>query len=334
MPLSVLTHAAFMDTVPSPETATAPRGRARRLRPSLIVGALIFAAFAAFVQWYLGWPALMAPWARLPLAATGTAAALMAASYGVRALRLYDYFSSMHGRFPLALKLTLQHNAWNNLLPMRSGEASFPILMARYFGTPAAESLPALLWFRVLDAHTLAAAALGALGGLWLNRGAAAALFVIWMSLPWLLYRLGGRHAVLLDARPVHGRWLRTWRRLLAGLPLARGAFWRAWAWTGINWVVKFAALVWLLRQFQPMPLAAAILGVAAGDATSVLPIHGVAGLGTYEAGIVAGLAASGVSPGATAALKGAIDLHLFVLSAAVLGGALSFFIPAGRRRG
>ncbi len=321
-----------MCAAPSHEPAVKRRSR-RVAEPAYLVGGMILLAFIGFVQWYLGWPRLLRPWTALSGPAVAVAAALMMASYGARAGRLWDYFRApMAGRFPAALRLTLQHNLWNNFLPMRAGEASFPLLMSRYFGIPPGESLPALLWFRVLDMHTLVASALAALGGLWFNAPAAAALAALWMTLPWAGYRWGRRHA----ARPrpsAAGRLARLAHQVLAGLPPSGGAFWRAWAWTLVNWGLKFAALAWVLRQFVPLPPAAAVLGVIAGDATSVLPIHSVAGAGTFEAGIMAGLAASGAAPAPQTALAGAVNVHLFILSAAVIGAAAGWCLPGRARR-
>ncbi|HHM05194.1 MAG TPA: UPF0104 family protein, partial [Gammaproteobacteria bacterium] len=95
--------------------------------------------------------------------------------------------------------------------------------------------------------------------------------------------------------------------------------------WTYVNWLVKLAAFAWVLTLFAPVPAAPALLGVIAGDLTSVLPVHGVAGAGTYEAGVVAALLPLGLDAGA--ALRGAVNLHLFILASTVLGGAASLLI-------
>jgi hypothetical protein len=323
-----------MSAAPSHEPTVKHRTR-RPLDPATVTGVLILVAFIVFVQVYIGWGTLLRPWTRLSVAAVTVAAVLVMASYGVRALRLYDYFrSAMARRFDLALKLTLQHNLWNNLLPMRTGEATFPLLMARYFDMPVVKSVSALVWFRLLDMHTLVAGALAALGGLWLNDAAAAGLLLLWMATPWLGYRLGRRHAGRLLAAPDTGRTTRILHQVAASLPASDRAFWRAWAWTVINWGVKLAGLVWVLQQFIHAPVAAAVLGVIAGDTTSVLPIHGVAGAGTYEAGIVAGLAAAAAGIAPDTALSGAVNVHIFILSAAVMGGAVSLCLPGPARRG
>ncbi|HHM06123.1 MAG TPA: UPF0104 family protein, partial [Gammaproteobacteria bacterium] len=208
-----------------------------------ILGVLIFAAFVAFIEVYLGWGALLAPWAALPPAALVAAALLTLASYGLRALRFYDYFAAdMSGRGGACVKLMLQHNLWNNLLPMRTGEFSFPWLMSRYFAVPVARSLPALAWFRVLDLHALGLAALA--GAAWLDGAGWLAVLAAWLPLPGLLSRAAGLLRRRLGERT--GRLAPLLDKLLAGLPRTRRALWRSVLWTYVNWLVKLAAFAWV----------------------------------------------------------------------------------------
>ncbi len=52
-----------------------------------------------------------------------------------------DYFPrETKGQFRRLLKLTLVHNLLNVMLPLRSGEASFPLLMRSEFGMPLARA--------------------------------------------------------------------------------------------------------------------------------------------------------------------------------------------------
>ena len=296
-----------------------------------LLGAGILAGFIAFVQVYFGWPRLLAPWLHLPVAEVAVAALLILISYWLRAVRFYDYFrTAMAGRFALCIRLMLQHNLLNNLLPMRTGELSFPVLMTRYFSVPALHSMPALLWFRVLDLHTLGIFALLAIHSAAWPWPLTAAALALWLPLPWLSFHFSARWRRALQ-RHHHKRAYLLMSRLLQGLPQAPAAFWRAWGWTALNWVVKLGAFVWVLRLFIPVSLPAAWMGAIAGDLTSVLPVHGVAGAGTYEAGVVAGLLPYGVA--AQPALAAAVNLHLFLLGTTLAGGAISLFI-GGRRRG
>ena len=102
-----------------------------------------------------------------------------------------------------------------------------------------------------------------------------------------------------------------------------------SWMWTLINWAVKLGVFAWILMMFIDIPLAAAWTGAITGDLTSVLPIHGLAGAGTFEAGVVTGLMPYRVS--ASAALQAAINLHIFVLATTLIGGALSLLLGPSR---
>jgi len=297
-----------------------------------LAGVAILAGFIVFVEVYFGWRALLAPWTRLPLEEIAVAALLTLLSYWLRAVRFYDYFrAEMVGRFGLCVKLMLQHNLLNNLLPMRTGELSFPVLMSRYFAVSSLRSMPALLWFRLLDIHILGICALLAVQSvLWTWPWTLLGL-MLWLPLPWLAFHFSGRWRRWLNHHD-RGRLPQLLGRLLQGLPQQAAAFWRAWLWTLINWVVKLGAFAWVLRLFIDISYPAAWMGSIAGDLTSVLPIHGVAGAGTYEAGVVAGLLPYGVAP--QPALAAAVNLHLFLLGTTLVSGAISLFIGGRRHHG
>ena len=293
-------------------------------------GLAVLVLVIAGVQWLIGWNQLLMLWRSISPAALALAALSTLGSYAVRALRLYDYFlPATHGGFVACLKLTLLHNLFNNLLPMRTGEVSFPVLMTRYFATPLAGSLAALLWFRLMDLHALAAVALLAVGGRWLDVGWAGLLTAVWLGLPWWSFRLQAAPALARLGQRLPARWRERLVRARAGLPQTPTAFWRAWLWTQLNWLVKLAVFAWILRLFAPMPGAAAVMGAIGGDLTSVLPVHGVAGAGTYEAGVVAALTPFDIPT--AAALAAAVNLHLFMLGLSLLGGALGFLLSHDR---
>jgi uncharacterized membrane protein YbhN (UPF0104 family) len=294
-----------------------------------LIGVAILVGFIAFVEVYFGWSALLAPWRHMPLDQIAVAALMSLISYWLRALRFYDYFrKEMAGRFGLCIKLMLQHNLLNNLLPMRTGELSFPVLMSRYFAVPSLRSMPALLWFRLLDLHVLGIFALLAFQDIVFTWHWTAIGLILWLPLPWLSFHYSKRWRRWLSHHE-RGHLSQMTGRLLQGLPQEAAAFWRAYGWTVINWLAKLGAFVWVLRLFIDIGYPAAWMGSIAGDLTSVLPIHGVAGAGTYEAGVVAGLLPYGVAP--QPALAAAVNLHLFLLGTTLLGGAISLFL--GRPR-
>lgn len=305
-------------------SAESPRGWGR-VAASLLIGI----GFIVFVEWFIGWASLLRPWRAVPLSWIGAAAGLAFLTHVARALRVHDYFGApVRGRRWMCLRLVLRHNLANNLLPVRSGELAFPVLMARDFGVQPAESLAGLLWFRALDVHAVLLLALPALMA-GAGRGTTAVIALAWLALPWLGYRLG-RGLTRRVRGHAAGRTGRLLKRLLLALPQDAAVFWRAQLWTLATWALKLAVFAWVLMLFAPLDAAVALLGAIGGELTSVLPVHGVAGLGTYEAGVVAGLAASGLD---TATMLGAaVNLHLFVLGVTLVTGGIA--AAAVRRTG
>ncbi len=290
-----------------------------------LVNIAIFIAFIIGIQIYYGWLDLLAPWEDQSPARLCLALALVFSSYWVRSMRVYDYFrDQIQGSFLRCFKLTLQHNLLNNLLPMRTGEISFPVLMSRYFQISMLRSVPALLWFRLLDLHTV-----GALALLIVNPFPRHTLLVIlmlaaWMTLPALAFWGSNRLKSVLETR-AQNRVGSLLLKVMHGMPQESIAFRRTWVWTLATWAVKLGVFAWVLRLFVEIPWSGALLGAVLGDLTSILPVHNIGGAGTYEAGVVAGMLPFGV--GASAALAAAINLHLFLLAATLFGGALSLLL-------
>ncbi|MBI3777259.1 MAG: flippase-like domain-containing protein [Gammaproteobacteria bacterium] len=291
----------------------------------LVLGLLVFLGCVIAVQIYYGWDRVLAPWLTVAPGALLTTLILTFISYALRSLRVYDYFHiQLRGRFMLCFKLTLQHNLLNNLLPMRTGEISFPVLMARYFDVSATTSVPVLFWFRLMDLHALVAIALLAVGDAWLAQNYLLPVTLLWLLLPLAAY-LAHNGLARKFASASHGikKYL---AKILTSLPQTPREFWRAWLWTWINWLVKLGVFAWVFQLFAPVSWSVAGLAAIAGDITSVLPFHGVAGAGTYEAGIVAALLPFNIAP--EIALAAAVNLHLFLLGSTLLGGLVAVFLP------
>lgn len=293
------------------------------------IGLILLIGLVVLVERVIGWAALLAPWRTLQPTPLAAAIILVFFTYGLRALRVYDYFrADTRGHFATVLRLSLQHNLLNNLLPARSGELSFPVLMSRHFAIPALRSVPALLWFRLLDLHTLLACGLLVSGDALFGPGWAWPLVLVWMLLPWLGFRLIAPR--LSRWRLPEGRLGARLHQATQALPLEAALFWRSWLWTLLSWGIKLAVFAWILGLFAVMDTGAAWLGVIAGDLTSVLPVHGVAGAGTYEAGVVTALLPFGID--AKTALQAAVNLHLFILGSTLLAGLLSLALPVRRQ--
>jgi uncharacterized membrane protein YbhN (UPF0104 family) len=278
---------------------------------------------AIIIEWAFGWVHLLAPWASISLSGLALAIGLMLASYVLRAWRVADHFA-IRGHFGAMLSLNLQHNLWNNLLPMRAGELSFPLLMKQQFGTDPGYALAGLFWIRLVDAQVLATLALGSL--LWLAKIEALALGLVLFALiaPFVFWALRGRLAAWV-ATLREGKARKFLEKILSGLPRDSAHFARGVLLTWANWLVKLAALAWVLRQFIPITWSGAGLGVLGGEVTSVLPIHAPGGFGTYEAGMLAALLPQGLE--LATATTAAINTHLFLLGTSLVFGLLAILI-------
>jgi uncharacterized membrane protein YbhN (UPF0104 family) len=286
---------------------------------------LIFFIFILAVEYYWGWATVLAPWQALSPIAIFVSIILFLLSYQIRTWRLYDYFlPQTKGRWIAALRLMLLHNILNNLLPARSGEISFPLLMKRYFAVDYLQSIPALLWFRLLDLHTLLS--LGfvtwAISLVLQHRLIYLPIVILWLLLPLVFYTLKNT----LRSSVSHS-WV---LKVLEGLPQNAAMFWRNWFLTWLNWVIKLAILVWLLGQFLQVDITYLVSSVIAGELSSVLPFHAPGGVGTYEAGMVVPLLA--ITDTAQAA-KAAINVHLFMLFSSMIGGLIGWLLPVSTNK-
>jgi uncharacterized membrane protein YbhN (UPF0104 family) len=308
----------------------------KRLRAgvaALLFNAALLALFAWFVERHGGPRLLLAPWREVELPILALAVCGMLLSYGVRALRIYLAERDIpRGRYLACLRLILINNAVNLVLPARSGEASFPILMSRWFGIDPARATGTLIWLRLLDLHVLATIGAGCAAAGWLgaqqglSRLAWAAAALAALS-PLLLFGLRRPLAARLAGRT--GKFPTLLARAMTGLPrryrglvLDLGLSW-------LSWSIKLTALGWVLSRLAQIPQSLGTLGAIGGDFSTVLPLHAPGGFGTYEAGVLALLAPA--SAPSAALLAAAVNLHLLVLGTALLSGAAAWLAASVR---
>ncbi len=299
-----------------------PLLRLGRLRDWLI-GATLLVGLLIAVQHRVGWDALLAPWLRLSPWLLAGAFSLTAASYALRALRVYDYFGPLvAGRFATVLRLSMLHTTANNLLPMRLGELLFPWLMRRYFGHGFLAAGASLLWIRVMDLHCLA---LGGLTVLWLRAPAwwwplAGLLWIALVPLG-MVVRSGG----WVERLP-QGRLRRVLLFVLEAAPRDLPLLARLYLWTLLTWMTKLTAFALVLGHFIDVKLWQRLAGVIGAELSSMLPVHGIAGAGSYELTGMAAMVPLGV--GVAQALAGSVSLHLFLLGTTLVLGLLALLLP------
>lgn len=288
---------------------------------------LALAVSAGLLAWLMAdgrWRGLGDVFARLDALTLGLSAAGFALSYGLRALRVFDEFRAQAGRrFGTCLRIVLIHNAMINVVPFRGGEAAFPLLLRQNFGIPLPRAIASLFWFRLQDAFVVMALAA-----------------IVWPGVH------PGLKAIAVIGVIVTAWWLPRWARaphdwaegkaFTAKLAKVRDAFAEStrharygWVWTIANWTVKLAAQACLLAALIPAALSVGAAGALGAELAAILPIQGVAGFGTYEAGAAAALLPNGIP--LAIGLQAALALHLFVIACSVTSGAIAWLFPAAR---
>jgi hypothetical protein len=220
---------------------------------------------------------------------------------------------------------------FNYLLPLRMGEATFPILVKREYGTGMTTSIGFLALTRVLDLVAVVLAggvagflvlgsgtALGRLSGLAVVGAACILAAVI------VLARLSARAA----HRMLSG-WPRVERftgRLLEGLHLL-GEPRRYAIFLGLTaavWLAQYVVCLLVLSAVAPgSGFGRAVIAGSAGMLSFALPVNGVAGIGPMQAAWAWALAQVGVG-WATGVASGLLLHGVFLLGAVTVAGIVA----------
>ncbi len=316
---------------------------------TIVLRALAIVITLALLWWVVAdarWQGVSERLARIDAGALVGIALLFAGSYAMRGARIYGEFKDELGRdgsaarrYLRVLRLTLVHNALVNVLPFRSGEVAFPVLLTRWFGIATGRAVVALLWLRAQDACVVFVLAA-----------------IAWPRLPiaWRLVAL----VVIIGSALAVPTWARRHRftsrsaspgesndgklaKLRALLARSTRSNASGWMWTIANWSVKLVAEAWLLvlalgpqaelgnptNYYEP---GSAALGAIGAELAAILPVQGVAGFGTFEAGAAALMATQGVAM--ASGVEAALVLHAVVLALALIAGGLGAVLLPGPR--
>lgn len=238
-------------------------------------------------------------------------------------------------KVPLLVSISARHNLLNLVLPLRSGEASLPLMLRAEAGRSLAEGTAALVVARVLDLLSVATWML--VGLALVHRDAdddlplRAGLILAGLLLALGLLRPVGRAvARLLAGRK--GR-LGSFAGRAAGHLAAqpRGVLLLAGLVSLLTWLLTYGSCYVLLHDMggagHPVTESLAAVGFPASLVGSsmlhlagILPINTLAGIGPWEAGWTAGYLLVGVPE--DAALASAVVSHgAILLFVSVLGG-------------
>ncbi|ADY72783.1 hypothetical protein Dester_0125 [Desulfurobacterium thermolithotrophum DSM 11699] len=201
------------------------------------------------------------------------------------------------------------HTFFNNILPFRSGEASFPIILKKLFGVDATISSVALLFIRILDLIVLSLFFLTSVLFVATKSKELLWIPVITISILILLLYLGFK---LL--KKFRGRFL------IIGTVfsfvqtfISFRAVGKILSYSFLTWLFKFVSFFFILKAGKiELNFFKTVFVSTFGEVTTILPIHSFGGFGTYEAGLVGGFSLIGVK--VSYALTIAFYFHLLLL--------------------
>lgn len=296
----------------------------------LFVPIAILITFVVATEHFVGWRELIYPWLFIENSLLILVAVLLLSlTYVIRTLRIYRYFRMQSG-FGSCLRVLVQHTLLVNVLPMRAGELAFPALMKRYFGMPVQRSFPALLWLRALDLHVILCIPLLVVAmTLEPNTSRLATVVaVVWVMLLFVVFLSSRALGALMSGRD--SKVCRVVRPVLAAVPASPWSLLEDWFLTMANWILKLGVFAWIIHMFSSQSYLPSLAGAIGGEIGSMLPIQGIAGFGTYEAGVVSAMRAFRVST--NDALTGAMNLHLFALGVSICAALIASLLPVPSR--
>ncbi len=288
------------------------------------IATTLFLALAIGVELTIGWRSILEDWQTLSITNLLFLTLLTFISYLLRAERVFNYFASeSHSRVSY-IKISFLHNALNNFLPMRLGEAAFPLLMKREFSESMLTTSAGLLVIRLMDLHALLLLASFTLFSVTPLLGGIACTALILLP---LLMRVGGESLIRLFPEKI--------RNLLNKVehlwPKDYRLLGQTYLMTLLIWIVKLVALILILMSFLNIDFFNGALAVILADISGVLPIHGLAGSGTYEAAMLAALYPMGFET--IEAVKAAINVHIYLLGASLLSVPIALLLPSPSRK-
>ena len=241
---------------------------------------------------------------------------------------------------------------FNNTLPSRSGELTFPYFMYKWHGMSVGESAAALILARIFD--YLAVALLFLVFAIWqlpnltpraipvirITAGLLAISVLIlalmpWVgqwglrALAWLVRRLGWGEKAWVQ------RILRGGARMIATFQRLRRVkiYLLTLGWSLVNWLGMFAwVTAFLYAMGVPYPYPFVIIGATFASLAKALPFFTVSGFGAHEAGWAMGFGLTGMPLGQAIATGFAVNI-LTLFSSLLFGGMALIFMYKIRPR-
>ena len=283
-----------------------------------IIGNILFLALFALLLWKFASPQqAIETVKRIPNLYLISGLACLITSYVLRAHRFYQLLAGHNIGWLAILKIMLQHNAINNLVPLRLGELSFPILLKQRHNLPYQSSAKVLITARLFDLSimgTIALVIISLIIAQYSTTLFVIELIVISVSLCslWLIAQ-----SDRLPFKEPMADYLRYCKYHLQDAGISSLGIWLAKVAGQALWLSPMLQAPWLYSVF-------AILIV---EGTAILPINGPLNFGSLEGATMAALTPLGLAPGLV--LSAILNLHIAIIMLAALGYLVSLLLPS-----
>ncbi len=236
-----------------------------------------------------------------------TAFILYTGSYITRAFRWKIVLSLKE--FKKLFKITAFNTVFNIFLPFRTGELSF-FYMLKKENIPFSESAVSFFSVRVFDAISLFSV-FGITLFLFLNKPVLSIIVFISAPFSFFIFQFLLRYIKHEKVQEFEKTTL-NFKNISVLYLLSIFTFF-----------LKFTAFYLVLPKGIKLSFVESFLASSAGDITTILPIHGIAGIGTYEGGFAGILILLGIDK--QTALLSSVFVHIFMLVGAALIAGFSY---------
>ena len=262
----------------------------------LFISALVTVLFFYFFQRIVGFDKVLKFFSLLTLNQILAAFVLYLISYIARTVR-WQYTLSIKDFYKL-FKLTVYNTFFNIILPFRTGEVSF-FYMLKKENIHIVESTMSFIITRFFDGISL----LGLFLWAYLTyKGFYILGILAFIFLPFSFFVL------LIIFRFIKHEKVKEYYK---GMVNFRNIV-MVYALSILTWLFKFSAFYIILPKETKITLLESVMASSLADLTTVLPIHGLAGIGTYETGYISILIFLNVPK--EVAFLSAFLVHMFII--------------------
>ncbi len=311
----------------------------KRTSLPLLLSVLFTAAVAAYVATHLDWERSVERLVNAHPSWLALALAIFGVNYALRTLRFMMLLGSPAISVRGLLGVTSLYGMFNYLLPAKSGELTYLVLVRRYLNISIPESTATLITARIFDFGVVALVLPVVLTAFfselpsWLVSGSVIYCITVVSAGALLLLFLRRRPVGVTDpdsetGRNGLGKFTRGWRKMVTGLRTIdrRRQYGRLWLVTAAIWLCVYANFYCIVVSigFDPSFLEMIVVSILLVPLT-LLPIQGLANVGTHEAAWVTALSLFGqpMEDALTIAVTSHVVLLAFVLLLGVFGTIL-----------